>query len=152
MSAARGGGHRRDRQAAAELALGLDANGTPAERNGLIAFADLCDAWVHRQGDDATRAASATNGERRCRLNVVLDTPQRLMETVGDLAFPGYCFASPQGARWRFPLDQDGDADFTLVDDVDAPAQNMSRFVLKLDAWGRSPTGIQDSSWSPPPP
>jgi hypothetical protein len=129
-----------------DLFLGTD--GTPAERNGLIAFADFCDTWVHRPGDDATRPASATNGERRCRLNVVLDTPQSLMETVGDLAFLGYCFASLQGARWRFPLDQAGDAVFTFVDDVDPAAQNMSKFVLKLDEWSKSPTGIQGSFWS----
>ncbi len=128
--------------------LFLGADGSPAERNGLIAFADFCDAWVHRPGDDPTRPASATNGERRCRLNVVLDTPQSLMETVGDLAFVGYCFASLQGARWRFPLDQDGDAVFTFVDDVHPPAQNMSKFVLKLDEWGKSPSGIQGSFWN----
>jgi hypothetical protein len=119
-----------------------------ASLNGLTAFADFCDAWVRRPGDDATRPASSTNGERRCRLNVVLDTPQSLMETVGDLAFLGYCFASLQGARWRFPLDQDGDAVFAFVDDVDPAAQNMSKFVLKLDEWGKSPTGIQGSFWN----
>ena len=128
--------------------LFLGADGSPAERNGLIAFADFCDAWVHRPGDDATRPASATNGERRSRLNAVLDTPQSLMETVGDLAFIGYCFASLQGARWRFPLDQDGDAVFTFVDDVDPANQNMSKFVLKLDEWGKSPSGIQGSFWN----
>jgi hypothetical protein len=119
-----------------------------AALNGLSAFADFCDAWVHRPGDDATRLASSTSGERRCRLNVVLDTPQSLMETVGDLAFLGYCFATLQGARWRFPLDQDGDPVFTFVDDVDPAAQNMSKFVLKLDEWSKSPTGIQGSFWS----
>ncbi len=128
--------------------LFLGANGSPAERNGLIAFADFCDAWVHRPGDDATRPASATNGERRCRLNVVFDTPQSLMETVGDIAFLGYCFATLQGARWRFPLDQDGEAVFTFVDDVDPQGQNMSKFVLKLDEWGKSPSGIQGSFWN----
>jgi hypothetical protein len=119
-----------------------------AALNGLTAFADYCDAFVHRPGDDATRPASATNGERRCRLNVVLDTPQSLMETIGDLAFLGYCFASLQGARWRFPLDVDGDSVFTFVDDVDPAAQNMSKFVLKLDEWAKSPTGIQGSFWN----
>jgi hypothetical protein len=119
-----------------------------ATLNGLTAFADFCDAWVHRPGDDATRPASSTNGERRCRLNAVLDTPMSLMETVGDLAFLGYCFASLQGARWRFPLDQEGDPVFTFVDDIDPVAQNMSKFVLKLDEWGKSPTGIQGSFWS----
>ncbi len=128
--------------------LFLGADGSPAERNGLIAFADFCDAWVHRPGDDATRPASATNGERRCRLNVVFDTPQSLMETVGDIAFLGYCFATLQGARWRFPLDQDGDSVFTFVDDVDPSNQNMSKFVLKLDEWGKSPSGIQGSFWN----
>jgi hypothetical protein len=119
-----------------------------ASLNGLTAFADFCDAFVHRPGDDATRPASSMNGERRCRLNVVLDTPQSLMETVGDLAFLGYCFASLQGARWRFPLDVDGDSVFTFVDDVDPAAQNMSKFVLKLDEWAKSPTGIQGSFWN----
>jgi hypothetical protein len=130
----------------ADLFLGTDGN--PAERNGLIAFADFCDAWVRRPGDDATRPASATNGERRCRLNVVLDTPMSLMETVGDLAFLGYCFASLQGARWRFPLDQDGDSVFTFVDDTDPANQNMSKFVLKLEEWGKSPSGVKGSFWS----
>jgi len=116
--------------------------------NGLAAFADFCDAWVLRPGDDATRAASATNGERRCRLNVVLDTPQSLMETVGDLAFLGWCFATLQGARWRFPLDQDGDPVFAFVDDVDPPSQNMSKFVLRLEEWGKSPTGVKGSFWN----
>jgi hypothetical protein len=119
-----------------------------APLNGFSAFADFCDAWVLRPGDDATRAASATNGERRCRLNVVLDTPQSLMETVGDLAFLGCCFASLQGARWRFPLDQDGDPVFTFVDDVDPVNQNMSKFVLRLEEWGKSPSGIQGSFWN----
>ncbi|MCG3133221.1 MAG: hypothetical protein HMLKMBBP_00346 [Planctomycetes bacterium] len=122
--------------------------GTDGSLNGLVAFADFCDQWVHRPGDDATRPASATNGERRCRLNVVLDTPMSLMETVGDLAFLGYCFATLQGARWRFPLDQDGDPVFTFVDDVDPAAQNMSKFVLRLDEWGKSPTGVKGSFWS----
>lgn len=131
--------------AGADLFVGTDGGG---ELDSLIAFADFCDAWVHRPGDDATRPASAANGERRCRLNVVLDTPQSLMETVGDLAFVGYCFASLQGARWRFPLDQDGDAVFTFVDDVDPLTQNMSNFVLKLDEWGKSPTSIQASFWN----
>jgi hypothetical protein len=130
----------------ADLFLGTD--GAPAERNGLIAFADFCDEWVRRPGDDATRAASSTNGERRCRLNVVLDTPMSLMETVGDLAFLGYCFASLQGARWRFPLDQDGDSVFTFVDDIDPANQNMSKFVLKLEEWGKSPSGVKGSFWS----
>lgn len=131
--------------AGADLFVGTDGG---SELDSLIAFADFCDAWVHRPGDDATRPASAANGERRCRLNVALDTPQSLMETVGDLAFVGYCFASLQGARWRFPLDQDGDAVFAFVDDVDPPAQNMSNFVLKLDEWGKSPTSIQGSFWN----
>jgi hypothetical protein len=119
-----------------------------ASLNGLAAFADFCDAWVLRPGDDATRAASATNGERRCRLNVVLDTPQSLMETVGDLAFLGWCFATLQGARWRFPLDQDGDPVFAFVDDVDPANQNMSKFVLQLEDWSKSPTGVKGSFWS----
>ena len=111
-------------------------------------LADFCDAWVHRPGDDPTRPTSATNGERRCRLKVVLDIPQSLTETVGDLAFLGFCFGSLHGARWRFPLDQDGDPGFTFVDDVDPPAQSMATFVLKIDEWGKSPTGIQSSFWN----
>ena len=139
-----------ERYGAGSFFAGADFLGASddASLNGLSAFADFCDAWVRRPGDDATRPASSTNGERRCRLNVVLDTPMSLMETVGDLAFLGYCFASLQGARWRFPLDQDGDAVFTFVDDVDPAAQNMSKFVLKLDEWGKSPTGIQGSFWN----
>jgi hypothetical protein len=116
--------------------------------NGLAAFADFCDAWVLRPGDDATKPASSTNGERRCRLNVVLDTPMSLMETVCDLAFLGWCFATVQGAKWRFPLDQDGDAVFAFVDDVDPPNQNMSKFVLKLEEWTKSPTGVKGSFWN----
>jgi len=47
------------------------------------------------------------------------------METVGDLAFLGYCFASLQGARWRFPLDQDGEPAFTFVDEVDRGTERL---------------------------
>jgi len=121
--------------------------------------ADFCDEWVHRPGDDATKPPytatygsappyASTNGERGCRLNVVLDTPQSLMETVGDLAFLGYCFASLQGARWRFPLDQDGDPVFTFRDEVDPPNQNASKIVLNMEAWGKTPTAIQGSFWN----
>ena len=31
---------------------------------------------------------------------------------------------------------------------MDPPAQNMSKFVLRLGEWGRSPTGIQGSFWN----
>jgi hypothetical protein len=139
-----------ERYGAGAFFTGVDFAGAAdsSSLNGLTAFADFCDAWVHRPGDDATRPASSANGERRCRLNAVLDTPQSVMETVGDLAFLGYCFASLQGARWRFPLDQEADPVFRFVDDVDPAAQNMSRFQLKLDEWGKSPTGIQGSFWS----
>jgi hypothetical protein len=145
-----GEGVASERYGAGSFFTGADFAGASndATLNGLAAFADFCDAFVHRPGDDATKPASSTNGERRCRLNVVLDTPQSLMETVGDLAFLGYSFASLQGARWRFPLDQDGDSVFTFVDDVDPAAQNMSKFVLKLEEWGKSPTGIQGSFWN----
>jgi len=122
--------------------------GASGDLNGWTAFADFCDAWVHRPGDDPTTAPSATNGERRCVLNMVLDTPMSLMETVADMAFLGYCFASLQGALWRFPLDQDGDAAFTFIDDVDPPNQNMGKFVLKLDDWSKSPTGLRGSFWN----
>jgi hypothetical protein len=122
--------------------------GAGAALNGFEAFADFCDAWVLRPGDDATQAASATNGERRCRLNVVLDTPASLMETVADLAFLGYCFATLQGAKWRFPLDQEGEAVFTFVDDIDPPNQNMSGFALRIDEWRNSPTGVKGTFWN----
>ncbi len=122
--------------------------GAAGEEGGFVAFADFCDAWVHRPGDDATRPPSATNGERRCRLDVALDTPQSLIETIGDLAFLGYCMATFQGARVRFPLDQDGDAVFTFVDDIDPRTQNMTRFILRTDAWGKTPTAIEGSFWN----
>jgi hypothetical protein len=128
--------------------LFLGADGNPAELNGLIAFADFCDEWVHRPGDDASVPASATNGERRCRLNLMLDTPQSLVEAVGDIAFLGYGFAAAQGARWRFPLDQDGDAVFTFVDDVDPAHENMRKFNLRIDEWAKSPTAIRGSFWN----
>ncbi len=54
----------------------------------------------------------------------------------------------PSGGSPAQASDQDGGAVFAFVDDVDPPAQNMSRFVLKLDAWGKSPTGIQGSFWN----
>lgn len=129
--------------AAADLWGGDD----PAALNGLAAFADWCDEWVHRPGDDATLPASATNGERRCRLSVVLDTPSSLMETVGDLAFLGYCFAVLQGARWRFPLDRDGDpvAEFDEIDPVSQSAWNA---VVRMDPWGRTPSAVQGSFWN----
>lgn len=120
----------------------------PATLNGLAAWADFCDEYVHRPGDDATQAASATNGERRCRLSVVLDTPQSLSETIGDIAFLGYCFATLQGATWRFPLDQDGDSVFTFVDDVEPAEQNCFDVVLRIDEWKKTPTGIRGSFWS----
>ncbi len=151
----------------ADLFLGTDGRttGSPpneaplTDGNGFVALADFCDEWIHRPGDDATKPPytstygsappyTSTNGERRCRLNVVLDTPQSLMETVGDLSFLGYCFASLQGARWRFPLDQDGDPVFTFADETDPPNQNASKIVLNMEAWGRTPTGIQGSFWN----
>jgi len=150
----------------ADFLLGTDGfTGTPpdevpaASRDSFLAFADFCDEWVHRPGDDPTKAPytatfssappfASDNGERRCRLNLVLDTPQSLMEAVSDLAFLGYCFATLQGAKWRFPLDQDGAAGFTFVDDVDPPNQNMGKFVLNLEGWSKTPTHVQGSFWS----
>ncbi|MCK6478564.1 MAG: hypothetical protein HUU06_00285 [Planctomycetaceae bacterium] len=150
----------------ADLFVGTDGfTGTPpnespaASRDSFLAFSDFCDEWVHRPGDDPTKPPysatyasappySTTNGERRCRLNLVLDTPQSLMEAVSDLAFLGYCFATLQGVKWRFPLDQDGDPVFTFVDDVDPPNQNMGKFVLNLEGWSKTPTHVQGSFWS----
>lgn len=129
--------------AASDLWGGSD----PATLHGLAAFADWCDEWVHRPGDDATQPASETNGERRCRLSVVLDTPSSLMETVADLAFLGFCFATLQGAKWRFPLDRDTDPVFTF-DETDPTAQNAWNVRVSQDPWGRTPTGIQGSFWS----
>jgi hypothetical protein len=122
--------------------------GLAGDLDGLVAWADFCDAWVHRPGDDPTRPAGPENGERRCRLDVVLDTPQALMETVGDMAWLGYCFATLQGAKWRFPLDQDGDPVFTFVDEADPENQNASGIVLTLEGWERTPTAVSGSFWS----
>lgn len=126
----------------------LGTDGDPAETDGWIAFADWCDAWVYRPGDDRTRPAGPTNGERRCRLNVVLDTPQSLAETVGDIAFLSWCFATLEGARWRFPLDQDGTDVFLFTDDIDPANQNMWDFHLELDPWSESPTAVKGTFWS----
>ena len=129
--------------AASDLWGGSD----PATLNGLAAFADWCDAYVHRPGDDATLPASATNGERRCRLSVALDTPSSLMETVGDLAFLGYCFAALQGARWRFPLDRDGDP-VAAFDEVTPTSRTAWNVMVRMDPWGRTPTAISGSFWN----
>jgi hypothetical protein len=126
----------------------LGTDGDPAQQDGWIAFADWCDAWVYRPGDDRTHPAAEGNGERRCRLNVVLDTPQSLSETVGDLAFLSWCFATLEGARWRFPLDQDGTDVFLFVDDVDPAAENMREFVLQVDPWSESPTAVKGTFWN----
>lgn len=122
--------------------------GASGEDAGWTAFADYCDEWVHRPGDDTTRAASATNGERRCRLNLSLDTPQSISETVGDVAMLGYCMASLQGAKWRFPLDLDGDSVFTFVDDVDPTNQNCGAVLLRMDPWEMSPTAVRGEFWN----
>lgn len=120
-----------------------DALNYVGEKNSLIAFADWCDEWVYRPGDSTARPAYATgNGERRCRLNLVLDTPQSLQEAVANIAFLGFCFASLQGARWRFPLDQDGDSVYTFADDVDPPNQNADDFTLDLESWTKTPTHV----------
>ena len=34
------------------------------------------------------------------------------------------------------------------MDDIDPAAQNMSKCVLRLDEWGKSPTGVKGSFWS----
>lgn len=112
------------------------------------ALADYCDEWVHRPGDDATRPASSMNGERRCRLNMVIDTPESVSELVSDIAVLGRSLATLQGARWRFPLDADEDPVFAFVDDIDPAAQNMSGFVLHVEDADRTPTGVQASFWN----
>lgn len=122
--------------------------GASGELAGWTAFADYCDAWVHRPGDDTTRPASATNGERRCRLNLSLDTPQSISETVGDVAMLGYCMAALQGAKWRFPLDLDGDSVFTFVDSVDPANQNCGTVLLRIDPWDMSPTAVRGEFWN----
>jgi hypothetical protein len=114
--------------------------------NGLAQFANFCDAWVHKPGADTSQPASAINGERRCRLNIVLDTPQSVMETVADIAFLGWCLVSLQGARWRFPLDQDGESVRTF-DEID-PHGNAWDVSVKLEEWGKSPTGVMGVFWN----
>ncbi len=117
--------------------------------DGFIAAADFCDEWVYRPGDSTAKPATATgNGERRCRLNMVFDTPMSLMEAAADLAFLAYCFASLQGAKWRFPLDQDGPPVYTFVDDVDSPNQNCDGFHMSLEPWGKTPTHIGGQFWN----
>ncbi len=115
---------------------------------GWQAFADWCDEYVHRPGDDPRLPASATNGERRCRLNIALDTPASVLETVNDIALLGYCFLVFQGSTVRFPIDRDSDPVFEFVDDVDPAAQNCSKFSLRYDEWGKTPSRVVGQFWN----
>jgi hypothetical protein len=115
---------------------------------GWQAFADWCDEYVHRPGDDPRLPASATNGERRCRLNLSLDTPAAVLEQVNDIALLGYAFLVLQGSTVRFPLDRDGDPVFEFIDDVEPAAQNCSKFALRYDEWGKTPSHVVGQFWN----
>ncbi|MCK6479593.1 MAG: phage tail protein [Planctomycetes bacterium] len=130
---------RSDNPALAVYDLLTSGNATAVERYGsrgwftsadvdsttLEAWADYCDEYVHNDSSNKTASPSATNGEIRHSLNLVMDTPMALSEWVSDIAFAGGAFPVMQGVRWRFPLDKTGTASFAFTEDADPANSNI---------------------------
>lgn len=150
---------RSDNPALAAYDLITSGHGTAIQRYGgrgwftaadidsttLNAWANYCDEYVHNDQSNKSAAASATNGERRHSLNLVLDTPMSLNETVADIAFVGGAFAAMQGVKWRFPLDKTGTASFAFTESASPSTANIveGSFEMGPEPLENTPTDLE---------